>query len=172
MRFFKRNTFKSRQSLSCLCGTAEAPLGMPEATPTTHHKPYVGVFKPTLMVYPHYGSSGGRRLSASLPLLLARPQTTRMASGRRRRTQTTRITKNDSEYEGGDGDVYSGSAEIGFQLECEHVIRGSIWHEGEHDFTKRHLWRAVAIGQLQWARIGEECRVTRSCVWRGAHWVA
>ena len=116
--------------------------------------------------------SGGRRLSASLPLLLARPQTTRMASGRRRRTQTTRITKNDSEYEGGDGDVYSGSAEIGFQLECEHVIRGSIWHEGEHDFTKRHLWRAVAIGQLQWARIGEECRVTRSCVWRGAHWVA
>ena len=100
--------------------------------------------------------SGGRRLSASLPLLLARPQTTRMASGRRRRTQTTRITKNDSEYEGGDGDVYSGSAEIGFQLECEHVIRGSIWHEGEHDFTKRHLWRAVAIRQLQWARIGEE----------------
>ena len=30
------NTLKSRQSLSCLCGTAEAPLGMPEATPTTH----------------------------------------------------------------------------------------------------------------------------------------
>ena len=30
------NTLKSRQSLSCLCGTAAAPLGMPEATPTTH----------------------------------------------------------------------------------------------------------------------------------------
>ena len=30
------NPLKSRQSLSCLCGTAEAPLGMPEATPTTH----------------------------------------------------------------------------------------------------------------------------------------
>ena len=29
-------TLKSQQSLSCLCGTAEAPLGMPEASPTTH----------------------------------------------------------------------------------------------------------------------------------------
>ena len=34
--FLPTNTLKSRQSLSCLCGTAEAPLGMPEATPTTH----------------------------------------------------------------------------------------------------------------------------------------
>ena len=34
--FVPTNTLKSRQSLSCLCGTAEAPLGMPEATPTTH----------------------------------------------------------------------------------------------------------------------------------------
>ena len=36
MRDLQTNTLKSRQSLSCLCGTAEAPLGMPEATPTTH----------------------------------------------------------------------------------------------------------------------------------------
>ena len=34
--FLHTNTLKSRQSLSCLCGTAAAPLGMPEATPTTH----------------------------------------------------------------------------------------------------------------------------------------
>ena len=34
--FLQTNPLKSRQSLSCLCGTAEAPLGMPEATPTTH----------------------------------------------------------------------------------------------------------------------------------------
>ena len=34
--FLQTKHFKSRQSLSCLCGTAEAPLGMPEATPTTH----------------------------------------------------------------------------------------------------------------------------------------
>ena len=34
--FLATNALKSRQSLSCLCGTAEAPLGMPEATPTTH----------------------------------------------------------------------------------------------------------------------------------------
>ena len=36
LRDLQTNTLKSRQSLSCLCGTAEAPLGMPEATPTTH----------------------------------------------------------------------------------------------------------------------------------------
>ena len=36
MRDLQTNPLKSRQSLSCLCGTAEAPLGMPEATPTTH----------------------------------------------------------------------------------------------------------------------------------------
>ena len=34
--FLQTKHFKSRQSLSCLCGTAEAPLGMLEATPTTH----------------------------------------------------------------------------------------------------------------------------------------
>ena len=34
--FLQTNPLESRQSLSCLCGTAEAPLGMPEATPTTH----------------------------------------------------------------------------------------------------------------------------------------
>ena len=34
--FLQTNPSKSRQSLSCLCGTAEAPLGMLEATPTTH----------------------------------------------------------------------------------------------------------------------------------------
>ena len=34
--FLQTKHLKSRQSLSCLCGTAEAPLGMPEATPTTH----------------------------------------------------------------------------------------------------------------------------------------
>ena len=34
--FLQMNPLKSRQSLSCLCGTAEAPLGMAEATPTTH----------------------------------------------------------------------------------------------------------------------------------------
>ena len=34
--FLQTNPLKSRQSLSCLCGTAEAPLGMPAATPTTH----------------------------------------------------------------------------------------------------------------------------------------
>ena len=34
--FLQTKHFKPRQSLSCLCGTAEAPLGMPEATPTTH----------------------------------------------------------------------------------------------------------------------------------------
>ena len=34
--FLQTNPLKSRQSPSCLCGTAEAPLGMPEATPTTH----------------------------------------------------------------------------------------------------------------------------------------
>ena len=34
--FLQTNPLESRQSLSCLCGTAEAPLGMPEVTPTTH----------------------------------------------------------------------------------------------------------------------------------------
>ena len=34
--FLQTNPSKSRQSPSCLCGTAEAPLGMLEATPTTH----------------------------------------------------------------------------------------------------------------------------------------
>ena len=34
--FLQTNPLKSRQSPSCLCGTAEAPLGMLEATPTTH----------------------------------------------------------------------------------------------------------------------------------------
>ena len=34
--FLQTNPLKSRQSLSCLCGTAEAPLGMPQAIPTTH----------------------------------------------------------------------------------------------------------------------------------------
>ena len=34
--FLQTNPLESRQSLSCLCGTAEAPLGMLEATPTTH----------------------------------------------------------------------------------------------------------------------------------------
>ena len=85
----------------------------------------------------------------------ARPQTTRLCVGEEEDSDNS-DNENDSEYKGGDGDVYSGSAEIGFQLECEHVIRGCIWHEGEHDFTKRHLWRAVTIGQLHWARIGEE----------------
>ena len=53
--FLQTNPLKSRQSPSCLCGTAEAPLGMPEATPTTHQalrgriETYLFV-----MVYPHY----------------------------------------------------------------------------------------------------------------------
>ena len=34
--FLQTNPSKSRQSPSCLCGTAEAPLGMLEATPTNH----------------------------------------------------------------------------------------------------------------------------------------
>ena len=34
--FLPTNPLKSQQSLSCICVTAGAPLGMPEATPTTH----------------------------------------------------------------------------------------------------------------------------------------
>ena len=59
--FLPTNTLKSRQSLSCLCGTAEAPLGMPEATPTTHQALrgriqtyFYGL--PTLSEYPKYSA--------------------------------------------------------------------------------------------------------------------
>ena len=53
--FLQTNPLKSRQSLSCLCGTAEAPT-LPWGClrpPQPLTKPYVDAFKSTFFVYPH-----------------------------------------------------------------------------------------------------------------------
>ena len=55
--FLQTKHFKSRQSLSCLCGTAEAPLGMPEATPSTPQALRGRIQPYFLFVYPTLATS-------------------------------------------------------------------------------------------------------------------